>query len=64
MFQIFYIKYVEIFFVKCVEIFYYAPSSRPEGPRRCPDWGNAGGALVFSIRTMFVYLAGKFMLVN
>ena len=21
---------------------YYAPPSRPEGPRRCPDRGNAG----------------------
>ena len=28
-------------------LFYYAPLSRPEGPRRCPDRGNAGGALVF-----------------
>ena len=26
---------------------YYAPPSRPKGPRRCPDKGNAGGALLF-----------------
>ena len=26
---------------------YYAPHSRPEGPRRCPDRGNTGNALVF-----------------
>ena len=26
---------------------YYAPPSSPEGARRCPDRGNAGGALVF-----------------
>ena len=26
---------------------YYAPPLRPEGPRRCPDRGNAGCALVF-----------------
>ena len=26
---------------------YYAPRLRPEGPRRWPDRGNAGGALVF-----------------
>ena len=26
---------------------YYAPPSRPEGPRRYPDRGNPGGALVF-----------------
>ena len=28
-------------------IFYYAPPSRPEGPRRCPGRGNAGASLVF-----------------
>ena len=27
---------------------YYAPLSRPEGPRRCSDKDNTGGALVFS----------------
>ena len=27
--------------------YYYAPPSRPEGPRHCPERGNAGGALVF-----------------
>ena len=26
---------------------YYAPPSRPEGPKRYPDRGNEGGALVF-----------------
>ena len=26
---------------------YYAPQSSPEGARRCPDRGNAGGVLVF-----------------
>ena len=26
---------------------YYALPSSPEGARRCPDRGNAGGALVF-----------------
>ena len=30
-----------------IDISYYAPPSRPEGPRRCPDRGNAGRALVF-----------------
>ena len=32
---------------KLVCLAYYAPPSRPEGPRRCPDRGNAGGSLVF-----------------
>ena len=32
---------------KKILTFYYAPTSRPEGPRRCPDRRNAGGALVF-----------------
>ena len=27
--------------------FYYAPPSRPEGPRHCPGRGNEGGAFVF-----------------
>ena len=26
---------------------FYAPPSRPEGPRPCHDRGNTGGALVF-----------------
>ena len=29
-------------------LLYHAPPSRPEGPRHCPDRGNAGVALVFS----------------
>ena len=27
--------------------FYYKPATRPEGPMRCPDRGNAGGLFVF-----------------
>ena len=34
---------------------YYAPPSRFEGPRRCPDRGNAGGALVFSQELVFSF---------
>ena len=30
-----------------LQVFYYAPSSRPEGLRRCPDRGNAGGHQYF-----------------
>ena len=35
---------------------YYAPQSRPEGPRRCPDRGNAVGALVFLGKFCTVHL--------
>ena len=36
---------------------YYAPPSRPEGPRRCPDRGNAGGALVFPPQLLWLLYA-------
>ena len=39
---------------------YYAPPSRPEGPRRCPDRGNAGGALVFSVLLWLLYALGVY----
>ena len=39
---------------------YYAPPSRPEGPRRCPDKGNAGGALVFSSLLWLLYALGLY----
>ena len=34
---------------------YYAPPSRPEGPMRCPDRANAGGALVFLVLLWLLY---------
>ena len=37
---------------------YYAPPSMPEGPRRCPDRGNAGDALVFSDQLWLLYTMG------
>ena len=50
---------------------YYAPPLRPEGPRRCSDRGNAGGALVSShplwllyALGVCVYLAGKLVWAN
>ena len=44
----------------CYAIFYYAPPSRPEGPRRCPDMGKAGGALVFSMLLWLLYTMGVY----
>ena len=41
----------------CCIYFYYAPPSRPEGPRRCPDRGNAGDALV-SIQLFWLLYIG------
>ena len=38
---------------------YYAPPSRPEGPRRCR--GNAGGALVFSSLLWLLYALGVYL---
>ena len=40
--------------------YYYAPLSRPEGPRRCPDRGNAGGALVFIYLFWLLYAMGVY----
>ena len=40
--------------------YYYAPPSRPEGPRRWPDRGNAGGALVFSSLSWLLYAMGLY----
>ena len=37
---------------------YYAPPSRPKGPRRCPDRGNAGGSLVFLSLLWLLYTLG------
>ena len=39
---------------------YYAPPSRPEGPRRCPDRGNADGALVFLMLLQLLYALGVY----
>ena len=39
---------------------YYAPPSRPEGPRRCPDRVNAGGALVFLMLLWLLYAMGVY----
>ena len=36
---------------------YYAPPLRPKGPRRCPDRGNAGGALVFFPQLLWLLYA-------
>ena len=37
--------------------FYYAPPTRPERPRRCPDRGNLRGALVlFQVKVSIVNL--------
>ena len=49
---------------KSLSSIYYAPPSRPGGPRRCPDRSNAGDALVFSSLSWLlyrgcVYLAGN-----
>ena len=41
-------------------VHYYAPPSRPEGPRRCPDRGNAGGALVFMYLFWLLYAMGVY----
>ena len=48
------ITVIQIMFV------YYAPPSRPEGPRHCPDRGNAGGALVFSQELWLLYAMGVY----
>ena len=42
-------------------IIYYAPPSRPEGPRRCPDRGNAGDALVFLSLLWLLYAMGVYI---
>ena len=39
---------------------YYAPPSRSEGPRRCPDRGNTGGALVFMYLFWLLYAMGVY----
>ena len=39
----------------CQQLSYYALPSRPKGPRRCPDRGNWGGALVFLMLLWFLY---------
>ena len=36
---------------------YYAPPSRPKGPRRRIDRGNAGGALVFFPQLLWLLYA-------
>ena len=41
---------------------YYASPSRPEGPRRFPDRGNAGGALVFLDPLWLLYALGVYTL--
>ena len=41
-------------------ISYYAPPSRPEGPRRCPDRGIAEDALVFSQELWLLYALGLY----
>ena len=40
--------------------YYYAPPSRPKGPRRGPDKGNAGGALVFLMLLWLLYALGLY----
>ena len=39
---------------------YYAPPSRREGPKRCPDRGNTGGALVFLSLLWLLYALGLY----
>ena len=43
-----------------IRFFYYAPPSRPEGPRRRPDRGNAGDALVFLMLLWLLYAMGVY----
>ena len=42
------------------KIWYYAPPSRRKGPRRCPNRGNAGGALVFLSLSWLLYALGLY----
>ena len=38
-------------------MFYYAPPSRPKGPRHCPHRGNTVGALVFFPQLLWLLYA-------
>ena len=43
-----------------IKLHYYAPPSRPEGPRRCADRGNAGSALVSIYLFWLLYAMGVY----
>ena len=49
-----------ITFITEITDIYYAPPSRPEGPRRCPDRGNVGGALLFLMLLWLLYALGLY----